>query len=123
MADSSCTITRDNNSQLYSQDEDSISEQKVSVGTYKLRDSRYFICFLRLCRNNKINKCLFFIRIIEIAGGRELYSQSRTKAVRKSKSSHLLGEDGEKKAQKSPMKQGIWELRAKNNEIKKVLFK
>ncbi|XP_076262507.1 uncharacterized protein LOC143197738 isoform X4 [Rhynchophorus ferrugineus] len=98
VADSSCTITRDNNSQLYSQDEDSISEQKTSVGTYKLRDSR----------------------IIEIAGGRELYSQSRTKAVRKSKSSHLLGEDGEKKAQKSPMKQGIWELRAKNNEIKKV---
>ncbi|XP_030756268.1 amyloid-beta A4 precursor protein-binding family A member 1-like isoform X14 [Sitophilus oryzae] len=98
LADSSCTVTRDNNSQLYSQDEDSISDQKVSVGTYKLRDSR----------------------IIEIAGGRELYSQSRTKAVKKSKSSHLLGEDGEKKSQKSPMRQGVWELRAKNNEIKKA---
>lgn len=62
----------------------------------------------------------FFSRIIEIAGGRELYSQSRTKAVRKSRSSQFLGEDGEKKTQRLPMKQGVWELRGKNNEAKKV---
>ncbi|ERL86128.1 hypothetical protein D910_03542 [Dendroctonus ponderosae] len=59
--------------------------------------------------------------IIEIAGGRELYSQSRTKAVRKSRSSQYLGEDGERKLQRLPMKQqGVWELRSKNNEAKKV---
>ncbi|XP_050313972.1 uncharacterized protein LOC126748651 isoform X4 [Anthonomus grandis grandis] len=98
MADSSCNISRDNNSPHYSPDDDCISEHKSSTGTYKLRDSR----------------------IIEIAGGRELYSQSRIKAVRKSRSSQYLGEDGEKKAQRVPMKQGVWELRCKNNESKKV---
>ncbi|KAL1492492.1 hypothetical protein ABEB36_010740 [Hypothenemus hampei] len=98
MADSSCNIS-DNNSPLYSPDDDCISEHKSSTGTYKLRDSR----------------------IIEIAGGRELYSQSRTKAVRKSRSSQYLGEDGEKKVQKLSMKQqGVWELRGKNNEAKKL---
>ncbi|XP_056645479.1 uncharacterized protein LOC130450837 isoform X8 [Diorhabda sublineata] len=56
-------------------------------------------------------------RIIEIAGGREIYSQSRSKALRKSRNS-LAGEDGEKKVQKSPLRQGVWELRARN-ETKK----
>ncbi|XP_066158925.1 amyloid-beta A4 precursor protein-binding family A member 2-like isoform X9 [Euwallacea fornicatus] len=99
IADSSCKISRDNNSPRYSPDDDCISEHKSSSGTYKLRDSR----------------------IIEIAGGRELYSQSRTKAVRKSRSSQYLGEDGEKKTQRLSMKQqGVWELRGKNNEAKKV---
>ncbi|XP_048516701.1 uncharacterized protein LOC109540861 isoform X9 [Dendroctonus ponderosae] len=99
VADSSCNINRDNNSPCYSPDDDCMSEHKSSSGTYKLRDSR----------------------IIEIAGGRELYSQSRTKAVRKSRSSQYLGEDGERKLQRLPMKQqGVWELRSKNNEAKKV---
>nr|XP_023017201.1 amyloid-beta A4 precursor protein-binding family A member 2-like isoform X6 [Leptinotarsa decemlineata] len=57
-------------------------------------------------------------RIIEIAGGREIYSQSRSKALRKSRSS-LVAEDGEKKSQKSPMRQGVWELRSRN-EAKKL---
>ncbi|XP_057666748.1 uncharacterized protein LOC130900197 isoform X9 [Diorhabda carinulata] len=56
-------------------------------------------------------------RIIEIAGGREIYSQSRSKALRKSRNS-LAVEDGEKKVQKSPLRQGVWELRARN-ETKK----
>ncbi|KAG5883738.1 hypothetical protein JTB14_008580 [Gonioctena quinquepunctata] len=56
-------------------------------------------------------------RIIEIAGGREIYSQSRSKALRKSRNS-LVGEDGEKKNQKSPMRQGVWELRSRNDEKK-----
>ncbi|CAH0562595.1 unnamed protein product [Brassicogethes aeneus] len=58
-------------------------------------------------------------RIIEIAGGREIYSQSRSKAARKSRNS-VVGEDGEKKPQKSPMRQGVWELRGRNNEAKKL---
>ncbi|RZC37393.1 uncharacterized protein BDFB_001934 [Asbolus verrucosus] len=98
MADSSCNISRDNVSQLHStDDEDVIIEREHTGGTYKLRDSR----------------------IIEIAGGRELFSQSRSKAVRKSRNSGI-GEDGEKKIQKSPMRQGVWELRGRNNEAKKL---
>lgn len=57
-------------------------------------------------------------RIIEIAGGREIYSQSRSKALRKSRNS-LVSEDGEKKSPKSPMRQGIWELRSRNETKKK----
>lgn len=63
------------------------------------------------------NRIIF--RIIEIAGGRELFSQSRSKAVRKSRNSGV-GEDGEKKIQKSPMRQGVWELRGRSNENKKL---
>lgn len=48
-----------------------------------------------------------------------MFSQSRSKAVRKSRNSSLA-EDGEKKIQKSPMRQGIWELRGRNNEAKKL---
>ncbi|KAF5283397.1 hypothetical protein FQA39_LY04773 [Lamprigera yunnana] len=52
-------------------------------------------------------------RIIEIAGGREIYSQSRSKAVRKSRNL-VVGDDNDKrKNQKSPIKQGVWELRGK----------
>ncbi|XP_060529602.1 amyloid-beta A4 precursor protein-binding family A member 2-like [Cylas formicarius] len=59
-------------------------------------------------------------RIIEIAGGREIYSQSRIKAARKPKNNVHLVEDAEKKLQnKSPMKQGVWELRGRSNEAKK----
>ncbi|CAH1377971.1 hypothetical protein MTP99_019354 [Tenebrio molitor] len=98
VADSTCNITRDNVSQLHStDDEDVIIEREHTGGTYKLRDSR----------------------IIEIAGGRELFSQSRSKAVRKSRNS-TVGEDGEKKIQKSPMRQGVWELRGRSNEAKKL---
>ncbi|XP_044257558.1 uncharacterized protein LOC123006814 isoform X12 [Tribolium madens] len=94
MAESS-NITRDNVSHS-TDDEDVIIEREHTGGTYKLRDSR----------------------IIEIAGGRELFSQSRSKAVRKSRTT--VGEDGEKKSQKSPMRQGVWELRGRNNEAKKL---
>lgn len=31
-----------------------------------------------------------------------------------------MGEDGEKKSQKSPMRQGVWELRGRSNEAKKL---
>ncbi|XP_063914938.1 uncharacterized protein LOC135131239 isoform X2 [Zophobas morio] len=98
VAESSCNISRDNVSQLHStDDEDIIIEREHTGGTYKLRDSR----------------------IIEIAGGRELFSQSRSKAVRKSRNSGV-GEDGEKKIQKSPMRQGVWELRGRSNDAKKL---
>ncbi|KAJ8923799.1 hypothetical protein NQ315_010381 [Exocentrus adspersus] len=96
IADSSCNVNRDNITQLHSTDDDDLIEHKHSSGTYKLRDSR----------------------IIEIAGGREIYSQSRSKALRKSRNS-LLTEDGEKKSEKSPMRQGVWELRG-CNEAKKL---
>nr|CAI5852692.1 unnamed protein product [Callosobruchus analis] len=90
LADSSCDVSRDNITQLNSADEDDIVEQhKHTASTYKLCDSR----------------------IIEIAGGREIYSQSRSKALRKSRSLLSANEDGEKKPQKSPMRQGVWELR------------
>ncbi|XP_057666655.1 uncharacterized protein LOC130900197 isoform X2 [Diorhabda carinulata] len=95
IADSSCNVSRDNASQLQSTDDDDIIIEHKHTGTYKLRDSR----------------------IIEIAGGREIYSQSRSKALRKSRNS-LAVEDGEKKVQKSPLRQGVWELRARN-ETKK----
>lgn len=55
-------------------------------------------------------------RIIEIAGGREIYSQSRSKAVRKSRNNG----DEDKKKQKSPLKQGVWELRGHCNDSKKL---
>ncbi|XP_050519211.1 uncharacterized protein LOC114331300 isoform X10 [Diabrotica virgifera virgifera] len=97
IADSSCNINRDSLGQLQLTDDDEIIiEHKHTGGAYKLRDSR----------------------IIEIAGGREIYSQSRSKALRKSRNS-LVGEDGEKKNQKSPMRQGVWELRARG-ETKKA---
>lgn len=60
---------------------------------------------------------IFLDRIIEIAGGREIYSQSRTKALRKSRGS--LADDGGKKSPKSPIKQGVWELRSRNETKKK----
>lgn len=63
------------------------------------------------------NKYIFY-RIIEIAGGRELYSQSRSKAIRKSRNNQL-NDDNDKKLQKSPIRQGVWELR-RNNETKKL---
>nr|XP_015834486.1 PREDICTED: uncharacterized protein LOC657912 isoform X8 [Tribolium castaneum] len=90
MAESS-NISRDNVSQVHSTDDEDVI---IDRETYKLRDSR----------------------IIEIAGGRELFSQSRSKAVRKSRNT----DDGEKKGQKSPMRQGVWELRGRNNEAKKL---
>lgn len=51
-----------------------------------------------------------------------MFSQSRSKAVRKSRNSTIVvGEDGEKKIQKSPLRQGVWELRGgRNNEAKKL---
>jgi len=61
------------------------------------------------------------LRIIEIAGGRELYSQSRIKAVRKSRSSQYLSDDGERRMQRSSMKQqSVWEFHGNSNEAKKV---
>ncbi|XP_019869472.1 amyloid-beta A4 precursor protein-binding family A member 2 isoform X3 [Aethina tumida] len=97
MADGSCNISRDNLSQRQSPGDEDVIDHKLPGGTYKLRDSR----------------------IIEIAGGREIYSQSRSKAVRKSRNAGLA-DDGEKKLQKSPLRQGVWELRSRNNEAKKL---
>jgi NADPH-dependent curcumin reductase CurA len=57
--------------------------------TYKLRDSR----------------------IIEIAGGRELFSQSRSKAAR-CKSGRYFDE-GDKLGKRTGKTQGVWELRAR----------
>ncbi|KAK9758729.1 PDZ domain [Popillia japonica] len=83
--------------QLHSTDDDDlVVDNEQMGGSYKLRDSR----------------------IIEIAGGREIYSQSRSKAVRKSRNAN--GDDSDKKKnQKSPV-QGVWELRGHCNESKKL---
>ena len=89
-----CCITDQNNQQQQSQQQPQ-SEQHdnneviVVTGnkggsTYKLRDSR----------------------IIEIAGGRELFSQSRSKAARCK--SGRYSEEGEK-----AKRAGVWELRAR----------
>ncbi|KAF5297250.1 hypothetical protein FQR65_LT10022 [Abscondita terminalis] len=88
----SCSDSKENASPPHSSgDEDVIIETDYMGDAYKLRDSR----------------------IIEIAGGREIYSQSRSKAVRKSR--NLVGgdESDKRKGQKSPIKQGVWELRGK----------
>lgn len=58
-------------------------------------------------------------RIIEIAGGREIYSQSRSKAVRKSRNIGNGDETDKKKNSKSPNRQGVWELRGRCNDLKK----
>lgn len=58
-------------------------------------------------------------RIIEIAGGREIYSQSRSKAVRKPRTL-VAGDESDKKKQKSPMRQGVWELRGRSGDGKKL---
>lgn len=63
-------------------------------------------------------KCTF--RIIEIAGGREIYSQSRSKAIRKLRNLGTAEEVDKWKTQKSPIKQSVWELRGRNKELKKV---
>ncbi|XP_045482877.1 uncharacterized protein LOC123686695 isoform X3 [Harmonia axyridis] len=91
LADSSCL-----SNQLHREDDDILIDHEHPGGTYKLRDSR----------------------IIEIAGGREIYSQSRSKAVRKCR--NICLEDGEKRSLKSPMRQGVWEFRGRNNDIKKL---
>jgi hypothetical protein len=57
--------------------------------TYKLRDSR----------------------IIEIAGGRELFSQSRSKAARCK--SGRYSDDGDKLGKRTGKTQGVWELRTR----------
>ncbi|KAF2901579.1 hypothetical protein ILUMI_04608 [Ignelater luminosus] len=90
--DGSCSDSKENGSQPHStDDEDLIIETEYMGEAYKLRDSR----------------------IIEIAGGREIYSQSRSKAVRKSRSLGVSDETDKRKTQKSPIKQGVWELRGR----------
>ena len=58
-------------------------------------------------------------RIIEIAGGREIYSQSRSKAVRKSKNVSV-SDDQDKKRNQKLQTQGVWELRSHCNDFKKL---
>lgn len=64
--------------------------------------------------------CSLCRRIIEIAGGREIYSQSRSKAVRKARNLPVGEETDKWKTQKSPTKQSVWEVRGRNKELKKV---
>jgi hypothetical protein len=64
------------------------SSSKVG-SAYKLRDSR----------------------IIEIAGGRELFSQSRSKAARCK--SARYSDEGDKLGKRAGKTQGVWELRAR----------
>ncbi|XP_031336886.1 uncharacterized protein LOC116166167 isoform X2 [Photinus pyralis] len=91
--DGSCSDSKENVSPIHSTDDDDdiIIETEYMGDAYKLRDSR----------------------IIEIAGGREIYSQSRSKAVRKSRSITASDENDRRKNNKSPIKQGVWELRGK----------
>ncbi|XP_075216616.1 uncharacterized protein LOC142321950 isoform X2 [Lycorma delicatula] len=64
--------------------------------TYKLRDSR----------------------IIEIAGGREVFCQSRSKALRKSRSEDKMN-SASRRGKSPEMPGGIWELRTRTSESKK----
>ncbi|KAK5639301.1 hypothetical protein RI129_011793 [Pyrocoelia pectoralis] len=90
--DGSCSDSKENVSPAHSTDDDDIIIETEYMGdAYKLRDSR----------------------IIEIAGGREIYSQSRSKAVRKSRNITVSDENDKRKNNKSPIKQGVWELRGK----------
>ena len=50
-------------------------------------------------------------RIIEIAGGRELFSQSRSKAARCK--SARYSDEGDKLGKRAGKTQGVWELRAR----------
>ncbi|KRT78893.1 PDZ domain-containing protein [Oryctes borbonicus] len=96
MGDGTCSDNRDTTELHSTDDDDLVVDNEQMGGTYKLRDSR----------------------IIEIAGGREIYSQSRSKAVRKSR--NATGDDPDKKKnQKSPV-QGVWELRGRCNESNKL---
>lgn len=72
------------------------SGSATKTSSYKLRDSR----------------------IIEIAGGREVFCQSRSKALRKSRSEDRMA--ASKIKNKSPSQTGgIWELRTRSGEVKK----
>lgn len=59
-------------------------------------------------------------RIIEIAGGREIFSQSRSKAARKSRNAFNCDDFDKKKSNKSPVSHGVWELRGSYGEAKKL---
>lgn len=59
-------------------------------------------------------------RIIEIAGGREIFSQSRSKAVRKARNLMNSDEFDKKKSNKSPTSQSVWELRGSYDEERKL---
>lgn len=59
-------------------------------------------------------------RIIEIAGGREIFSQSRSKAARKSRNVYSCDDYDKKKSNKSPISHGVWEVRGNYGEAKKV---
>jgi len=82
-------------------------------------------CSCRNCLNKDVTILVLSYRIIEIAGGREVFSQSRGKvAARKSRflaaSNSINNEDIQtdnklsvKKNNKSPGTQTIWELRSR----------
>lgn len=53
----------------------------------------------------------FFSRIIEIAGGRELFSQSRCKAIRKSRSDDKMSSRKHKNS--SHDNNTVWEVRSR----------
>lgn len=96
---------------------------------------RFFLLYWAGSQNSRVTKLLlskvnnsfitFCFRIIEIAGGREVYSQSRGKvAARKTRflsaSNTLANNDSSseskvavKKNNKSPNRPSVWELRSK----------
>lgn len=59
-------------------------------------------------------------RIIEIAGGREIFSQSRSKAIRKARNLMNSDEFDKKRSSKSPSSQSVWELRGSHGEERKL---
>lgn len=61
-----------------------------------------------------------YCRIIEIAGGREIFSQSRSKAARKTRNLMNNDEFDKKKSNKSPTSPSVWELRGSYGEAKKL---
>ncbi|XP_039276189.1 uncharacterized protein LOC120349720 [Nilaparvata lugens] len=73
---------------------------------------------LQLSTGNKPTYKLRDSRIIEIAGGREVFCQSRSKALRKSRSEDKMNSSARRV--KSPDRPGgIWELRSRASEGKK----
>lgn len=68
-----------------------------------------------------VMNCIIFFRIIEIAGGREVFCQSRTKALKKSRSEDKMAANRCKS--KSPAHPGgIWELRTRFVKIFYLCF-
>lgn len=106
----------------------SLNITAVQLNTWKICLTNFYYLYNIKTLNekkNKTNNIVFCCRIIEIAGGREVFSQSRGKvAARKPKflvasntvNNETTATDNKlsvKKNTKSPNRQSVWELRSR----------